>query len=69
MGAGLAYAGVAGAHNLPEQHQVLAPDHVEAQRHVSEALADDNTLLGVLEHDVGELVERPHGADDLAPVA
>ena len=60
---------VSAAHDLPEQHDVLASDHVEAERHVGEALADDHTLLGVLEHDVGELVERPQNADDLSAVA
>ena len=59
----------AAAHNRPDQYGVLAADDVKPKRHVGILLADDDPLDGLLEHDVGELVEGAERADHLLPVA
>ena len=62
-------AAAAAAHNRPDQYGVLAADDVQPERHVGVLLADDDPLDGLLEHDVGELVEGAERADHLLPVA
>ena len=62
--------------DLAEEHDAVAADDVEAQGHVAVDRRlrvvvgdDDAPLVRVLEDDVAELVEGPHDADEVAPVA
>jgi len=54
---------------LAKQYDILPSDDIKPQRHIRELLAHDNALERVLDHHVGELIEGPHRADDLSPVA
>lgn len=56
-------------YNLAEQHNILATYHIEPERHVRKALADNDALNGLLQHDVGKLIKGAHDPDDLALVA
>ena len=56
------------AHHLAQEHDVLAADHIEPQWHVCKLLFVDDALHSLLEHNVGELIERAQQTNDLAPV-
>mgnify|MGYP004104979957 CR=1 FL=1 len=46
-----------GAHYFAQEHHIFTTDHIEAKWRICKALPDDDSLDGILEHDIGELVK------------